>query len=57
MDGNPREVRLSGQVWREVADLPRLIAESYRRALRGAGVPSILRTPFQWVVETPGIEV
>jgi hypothetical protein len=51
------QVLLGGEPWRAVADLPRPIAESYRRALRDAGVPAMLRTPFQWVLETPVIEI
>ncbi len=54
---DPDTATLGGEPWRRLAELPRPIAESYRRALGEAGVPSVLRTPFQWVFESPVIEI
>ena len=51
------EVKLHGDTWVRVGEFPRLIAESYRRLLDEAGVVSVLRTPFQWVVYSPVIEI
>lgn len=48
---------VGGQAWVPVAELPRPLAESYRRALEAAGVPSLVRTPFQWVHASPVIEI
>jgi hypothetical protein len=50
-------VTLGGDRWRSVGEYPRLIAESFRRLLERYGVPSMLRTPFQWVQSTPVIEI
>lgn len=50
-------VTLGGDQWRAVGEYPRLIAESFRRLLERYGVPSMVRTPFQWVQSTPVIEI
>lgn len=52
-----KTVTLGGDRWREVGQYPRLIAESFRRLLDRYGVPSMVRTPFQWVLSTPVIEI
>lgn len=51
------EVTFQGDTWVLVGEWPRLIAESYRRLLESSGVVSVLRTPFQWVIYTPVIEI
>lgn len=51
------EVTFQGDTWVRVAEYPRLIAESFRRLLDEHGVVSVLRTPFQWVLYTPVIEI
>jgi hypothetical protein len=48
---------LNGDPWLRVIELPRPIAESIRRMLARYGVPSVLRTPWQWVQATPVIEL
>lgn len=50
-------VTLQGDPWVRVAEMPRLIAESYRRLLSAQGVVSAVRTPFQWVFVSPVIEI
>ena len=50
-------VTLGGDTWRQVGEYPRLIAESFRRLLERYGVPAMLRTPFQWVLSSPVIEI
>lgn len=50
-------VILGGQAWVRVAEHPRLIAESFRILLNEHGIPSVLRTPFQWVGFNPVIEI
>jgi hypothetical protein len=55
---NPFErVTLNGDSWSRVIELPRPIAESIRRMLERYGIPSVLRTPWQWVQATPVIEL
>ncbi|MFC4454648.1 hypothetical protein [Deinococcus sonorensis] len=51
------QVRYQGDVWVQLAEMPRLVAESYRRLLSERGVVSVIRTPFQWVMSTPVIEI
>ena len=51
------EVTLQGDTWVHVGEFPRIIAESFRRVLSDGGVVSVLRTPFQWVIYTPVIEI
>ncbi|WP_027482105.1 hypothetical protein [Deinococcus pimensis] len=51
------EVTFQGDTWVLVGEFPRIIAESYRRLLESSGVVSVLRTPFQWVIYTPVIEI
>lgn len=53
----PHEVTLQGDRWVLVGEFPRLIAESFRRFLAEQGVVSVLRTPFQWVIYSPVIEI
>lgn len=48
---------LQGDTWVRVGEFPRIIAESYRRLLDASGIVSVLRTPFQWVIYTPVIEI
>jgi hypothetical protein len=50
-------VTLNGDSWSRVIELPRPIAESLRRMLERYGIPSVLRTPWQWVQATPVIEL
>jgi hypothetical protein len=51
---DPNEpVIIQGDPW----ELPRPIAESIRRMLERYGLPSVLRTPWQWVQATPVIEL
>jgi hypothetical protein len=50
-------VTLNGDSWLRVIELPRPIAESIRRMLERYGIPSVLRTPWQWVQATPVIEL
>ena len=50
-------VTLNGDAWSCVIELPRPIAESIRRMLERFGIPSVLRTPWQWVQATPVIEL
>jgi hypothetical protein len=54
---NLERVTLNGDSWSRVIDLPRPIAESIRRMLERYGIPSVLRTPWQWVQATPVIEL
>jgi hypothetical protein len=55
---NPCErVTLNGDSWSRLIELPRPIAESIRRMLERYGIPSVLRTPWQWVQATPVIEL
>lgn len=46
-----------GDPWRRLATMPRLMADSWRLALAEDGVVSVLRTPFQWVMASPVIEI
>lgn len=50
-------VTLNGDSWSRLIELPRPIAESIRRMLERYGIPSVLRTPWQWVQATPVIEL
>jgi hypothetical protein len=50
-------VTLNGDSWSCVIELPRPIAESIRRMLERYGIPTVLRTPWQWVQATPVIEL
>lgn len=51
------EVLYQGDLWRRVDTLPRLLAEGWRRNLREGGVVSVIRTPFNWVMASPVIEI
>ncbi len=57
MRRDEREVTLGGDTWVYIGEHPRLIAESLRRVLDEEGIPSVIRTPFQWVMFTPVIEI
>jgi hypothetical protein len=57
VESRVKTVTLGGDRWRAVGEYPRLIAESFRRLLERYGVPSMVRTPFQWVQSTPVIEI
>ena len=50
-------VTLNGDSWSRLIELPRPIAESIRRMLERFGIPSVLRTPWQWMQATPVIEL
>jgi hypothetical protein len=54
---NLERVTLNGDSWSRLIELPRPIAESIRRMLERYGIPSVLRTPWQWVQATPVIEL
>ena len=56
-DTNLERVTLNGDSWSRLIELPRPIAESIRRMLERYGIPSVLRTPWQWVQATPVIEL
>jgi hypothetical protein len=44
-------------VWVRLDTLPRLLAEGWRRTLSDGGVVSVIRTPFQWAMVSPVIEI
>ena len=46
-----------GDPWVRLETLPRLLAEGWRRTLAQGGVVSVIRTPFQWVMASPVIEI
>lgn len=46
-----------GDPWVRLDTLPRLLAEGWRRTLAEGGVVSVIRTPFQWVMASPVIEI
>lgn len=48
---------LGGNLWNLLETYPRPIAESFRRMLEAEGIPSVLRTPFGWVMGNSVIEV
>ncbi len=50
-------VTLGGNTWCLLETQTRVIAESFRRLLDSEGIPSVLRTPFGWVMGTNVIEV
>ncbi len=50
-------VTLGGNTWVYLETQPRPIAESFRRILEPEGIPSVLRTPFGWVMGNNVIEV
>lgn len=50
-------VLYQGDPWVRLDTLPRLLAEGWRRTLRAGGVVSVIRTPFQWVMNSPVIEL
>lgn len=50
-------VLYQGDYWTQLDTLPRLVAESLRRVLAQHGIVSVVRTPFQWVMASPVIEI
>ena len=46
-----------GDVWVRIDTLPRIMAEGWRRNLMEGGVVSVVRTPFQWSMGSPVIEI
>jgi hypothetical protein len=46
-----------GDVWVRIDTLPRIMAEGWRRNLMDGGVVSVVRTPFQWSMGSPVIEI
>ncbi|MEW6421258.1 MAG: hypothetical protein AB1511_05985 [Deinococcota bacterium] len=50
-------VLYQGDVWVRLDTLPRLLAEGWRRTLAEGGVVSVVRTPFQWAMGSPVIEI
>ena len=59
MSGAAFEERVlyQGDPWVRIDTLPRLLAEGWRRTLSAGGVVSVIRTPFQWVMASPVIEI
>ncbi|MFC4426827.1 hypothetical protein [Deinococcus navajonensis] len=50
-------VLYQGDPWVRLDTLPRLLAEGWRRTLAEGGVVSVVRTPFQWSMGSPVIEI
>lgn len=50
-------VTYQGDPWVLLFTMPRIVAESYRRLLAEGGVVTVVRTPFQWVMSSPVIEI
>ncbi|WP_407540585.1 hypothetical protein Q0M94_04080 [Deinococcus radiomollis] len=50
-------VTYQGDPWVLLFTMPRIVAESYRRLLAEQGVVTVIRTPFQWVMSSPVIEI
>ncbi|MVN88453.1 hypothetical protein GO986_17055 [Deinococcus sp. HMF7620] len=50
-------VLYQGDPWVRLDTLPRLLAEGWRRTLSAGGVVSVVRTPFQWSMSSPVIEI
>lgn len=50
-------VTYQGDPWVLLITMPRIVAESYRRLLAESGVVTVIRTPFQWVMSSPVIEI
>jgi len=50
-------VTYQGDPWVLLVTMPRIVAESYRRLLGDHGVVTVIRTPFQWVMSSPVIEI
>ncbi|GGR72588.1 hypothetical protein GCM10008959_37610 [Deinococcus seoulensis] len=50
-------VLYQGDVWVRIDTLPRILAEGWRRNLMDGGVVSVVRTPFQWSMGSPVIEI
>jgi hypothetical protein len=52
-----QQVTYQGDPWVLLFTMPRIVAESYRRLLGDAGIVTVVRTPFQWVMSSPVIEI
>lgn len=50
-------MQYQGDPWVLLMTMPRIVAESYRRLLAESGVVTVIRTPFQWVMSSPVIEI
>lgn len=50
-------VTLQGDAWRLMGEFPRPVAESFRRLLERFQIPSVLRTPWQWVHAASVVEI
>ena len=50
-------VTYQGDPWVLLVTMPRIVAESYRRLLGESGVVTVIRTPFQWVMSSPVMEI
>ena len=55
--GFEKAVQYQGDPWVLLMTMPRIVAESYRRLLAESGVVTVIRTPFQWVMSSPVIEI
>jgi hypothetical protein len=49
--------RYAGDTWVCIKTLPRIIADSWRRDLEGAGIESVVRTPYGWVERSNILEI
>ncbi len=47
----------NGLEWVSLGTFPRLLAEGLRRSLEEHGLVSLIKTPFQWVIYSPVIEL
>jgi len=47
----------NGLEWVSLGTFPRLLAEGLRRALEEHGLVGLVKTPFQWVIYSPVIEL
>jgi len=47
----------NGLEWVSLGSFPRLLAEGLRRALEEHGLVGLIKTPFQWVIYSPVIEL
>ena len=50
-------VTYAGDSWVCIKILPRFIADSWRRDLQNARIPSVIRTPFGWVANSNVLEI
>ena len=47
----------NGLEWVSLGSFPRLLAEGLRRSLEEQGLVGLIKTPFQWVIYSPVIEL